>query len=162
MRLSAIVAMAENMVIGQNNALPWHLPQDLQHFKTLTMGKPVVMGRKTHTAIGKILPGRLNIILTRDVKFFVPEPGVIAHSVAQVLQMVQADAEVCIIGGSEIYKLFMPFLERIYMTLVHVQVSGDSYFPAFQPQEWRQLSNEYHRADTKHQYNYSFICWEKI
>jgi dihydrofolate reductase len=162
MKLAAIVAMTENRVIGKNNALPWHLPQDLQHFKRLTMGKPIIMGRKTYMAIGRVLPGRLNIILSRQQDLLIPTPAVLATTPTLAIALAQGATEALVIGGAEIYQLLLPQLERIYMTLVHTKLIGDSYFPELLPQEWHQNSNDYHPADSQHAYSYSFISWERL
>nr|AIA14776.1 Dihydrofolate reductase [uncultured bacterium] len=161
MPISAIVAMAENRVIGKNNQLPWRLPADLRHFKALTMGKPILMGRKTHESIGRVLPGRQNIITTRNTAFQVPE-ALVVHSLEAALKTLPETEEVMLIGGAELYRELFPKVQRIYMTLVHAEVEGDSYFPELKPSEWQQISCEDHEADQDNAYPYSFLVWERL
>lgn len=160
MLISAIVAMSENRVIGRNNQLPWRLPADLENFKKTTMGKPILMGRKTYESIGRILPGRENIIITRNPCFQVPGAKVF-HTPQAALQAVQQSPEVMVIGGSELYQVMFPLFKRIYMTLVHATVEGDSYFPELDLAEWVVLSRVEQVADEKNAYPYTFITWEK-
>jgi dihydrofolate reductase len=147
MKLSLIVAATTNNVIGRNNELPWHLPQDLKYFKSVTLGKPVIMGRKTFESIGKPLPGRTNIVVTRqkDWKF----SGVlVAESIEEALEVGQQfrneqqnlAEEVMVIGGAEIYRHALPLATKIYLTRINVQVNGDAYFPELPPSEWKLVS----------------------
>jgi len=159
-RLSAIVAMAENRVIGKNNQLPWHLPADLQHFKTLTTGHPIIMGRKTHESIGKPLPHRTNIIITRDPTYRA-NGCLIATSFEAALQHATATDEIFVIGGAEIYRHTLPYLQRIYLTIIHHAFEGDSFFPEFNSTEWKETARDYHAADEKNAYAYSFITLER-
>lgn len=161
MYISAIVAMAENRVIGRNNALPWRLPADLRHFKELTLGKPVLMGRKTHESIGRVLPGRRNIITTRNTTFEVPD-ALVVHSIEAALQTLSESDELMLIGGAELYRELLPRVQRIYMTVVHAEIEGDSYFPELKPAEWRQVNSEDHPADKDNAYPYSFVIWERV
>ena len=163
--ISAIFALSENRVIGINNRLPWHLPADLQHFKKTTSGHPVIMGRKTYDSIGKPLPHRTNIILTRDPAFQVPN-CLIAHSPEEALKKATAlpfssPQEIFIIGGAHIYEIMLPFISRIYMTIVHHTCDGDAYFPALNEQEWQETAREFHPADEKNAYAYSFVTLER-
>lgn len=160
MHLSAIVAMAENRVIGRNNRLPWRLPADMRYFKKITMGKPILMGRKTYESIGRVLPGRLNIIMTRNTNFQVPEARVV-HSLDAALQVVSEVEEAMVIGGAELYQALLLQIQRIYMTVVHAEIEGDQYFPMLDPKEWRQISSEAHQADAENVYAYSFVEWER-
>lgn len=158
MLISAIVALSENRAIGKNNQLPWHLPADLKHFKQITMGKAILMGRKTYQSIGRALPGRINIILTSD-KNFQAENCVIIHSIEQALQITQD--ELCVIGGAEIYQQMLPYIQRIYMTVVHHVVDGDTYFPELNPAEWKEIEKTDHEADEKNNYAYRFLLLER-
>lgn len=157
--LSAIVAMSENRVIGINNQLPWRLPADLNHFKTITTGHPIIMGRKTYESIGRPLPNRTNIILTRDHQFNATG-CLVAHSLADAIQHANDSEEIFIIGGAEIYKQCLVDVSRIYLTIVHNQFEGDAYFPAL-GDEWREVSRETHEADEKNGYGYSFVRLER-
>ena len=159
MPISMIVAMAENRVIGKNNPLPWHLPADLKHFKSITMSKPIVMGRKTYESIGRPLPGRTNIILTRNLNFNVPECEV--FSSPEKLLATYAAEEIIIIGGANIYSLFLPQANRLYLTRVHTHVDGDTFFPPIDEKEWHEVSREDFAPDGKNNYSYSFVVLER-
>lgn len=154
--VSAIVAMAENRVIGLNNQLPWHLPSDLTHFKQVTSGCTVLMGRKTFDSIGKPLPNRHNVILTRNRDFTAAGCAVV-HDVASAL----AFEDLFVIGGANIYALFWPHIQRLYLTLVHAEVAGDAVFPALDLKAWRLVSQENHTADAKNAFDYSFSLLER-
>lgn len=160
--ISAILAMSENRVIGLDNQLPWHLPADLKHFKTLTTGHPIIMGRKTYQAIGKALPNRTNIILTRDATFTAPD-CIVTTSAEEALESAKEieTVEIFIIGGAEIYKIFFPYIQRIYLTQIHQQFEGDTYFQALNPNEWREVARADHVADEKNPYAYSFVALER-
>ncbi|EKD72330.1 MAG: Dihydrofolate reductase [uncultured bacterium] len=160
MRISAIVAMSENRVIGKDNQLLWHLPADLQHFKQVTMGKPILMGRKTYQSIGRPLPGRCNIVMTHD-SAFVAEGCVIVDSMDAALAVVKESDEIFIIGGAIVYRQLLSFVQRIYMTVVHHEFAGDAFFPELNLAEWQETARERHAADEKHQYAFSFITWER-
>lgn len=162
MMLTAIAAMAENYTIGRHNQLPWHLPADLKHFKSITSGNTVLMGRKTFTSIGKPLPNRVNIVVTRDSDFQVAGCTV-APSIDKALEMAKnADTrEVFVIGGAEIYKQLLPKIDRIYLTIVHHEFDGDAYFPTLMPHEWKEISRERHPADVDNPYEYSFVMLER-
>ena len=161
--LSAIAAMAENRVIGKNNKMPWHLPADLKHFKAVTTGHPVLMGRKTYESIGKPLPNRTNIILTRDTHYTAPD-CVIVNNIETALSMAnELDMdEVFVIGGAEIYQILLPKIQRIYLTKIHFKVAGDAYFPELNMAEWKKMNSEDHQADVNNAYDYSFIVLERI
>ena len=159
MKLSLVVALSQNKVIGLQNRLPWHLPADLQHFKKLTWGKPILMGRKTFEAIGKPLPGRENLILSQDRAYQAPGCTVI-HSVEQALE--HASAELMIIGGAQIYALFLPLADCIYLTEVMTEVAGDTYFPPINPKEWQVISQEHFPADEKNAYAYCFRVLDRV
>lgn len=156
-----VVALAENNVIGDNNQLIWHLPADLQFFKKITMGKPIVMGRKTFLSIGKPLPGRSNIVITRDKNFSISGLEIF-HSVEEVLASFDTQQEVMIIGGAEIYRQFLPSVSRLYITRVHEKFSGDTFFPQFDYSEWKLISSEFHAKDEKNIYDFTFEFYERI
>ena len=166
MKISLIAAMAKNRVIGLNNTMPWHLPADLAHFKALTLNKPIIMGRKTYLSIGRVLPGRKNIILTRDKNFHV-EGGFCAQTIEQALQHAGDDqeiavAEVVVIGGAEIYQQFIEKATCLYLTLIDLDTKGDTYFPDYnRKHSWRVHSKKSHKADEKNLHDYEFICLEK-
>mgnify|MGYP001814615012 FL=1 len=160
MKLSLIAAMAENRVIGHENRLPWHLPADLQHFKTITLGKPVLMGRKTWESIGRPLPGRTNIVITRDADY-VAEGCVVAHSLEEAVRAAGEAAEVMVIGGAQLYRQALPLADTLYLTLVHAEIQGDTRFPAWQPGEWRETARSDHEADDRNPHAYSFITLER-
>ncbi|MHC2993313.1 dihydrofolate reductase [Pontibacter sp. HJ8] len=156
--IAIVVAIADNHVIGKDNQLIWHLPADLRHFKQKTMGHPMIMGRKTFDSIGKPLPGRTTIIVTRQQNF--EAAGcLVAHTVQEAIDMGrELDTEqVSIVGGAEIYKQAMPFVDTLYLTRVHHTFEGDTYFPELPEKEWQQISAEHHESDEKNRYSYSFI-----
>ena len=161
MRLALIAAMAGNRVIGRANQLPWRLSADLRHFKALTMGKPVIMGRNTYESIGKPLPGRSNIVVTRDARYRAPGCQVV-HSLEQALQAAAGHAEVLVIGGAELYRQTLQRADRLYLTLVKAEVQGDVLFPELDWSRWRELQRESHRADASNEYDYDFVVLERI
>lgn len=158
--LFIIAAMDKNQVIGKNNTLPWHLPADLKHFKKVTMGKPIIMGRKTFESIGKPLPGRQNIILTRDKNYHATGCSII-HSIDEINKHTDAE-EIFVIGGSEIFNQLLPFAQKLYLTFIDAQFDGESYFPKWQKNEWHEIYREDHLADEQNKYNYSFVTYEKL
>lgn len=160
MKISIVAAIAKNRVIGKNNRLPWRLPRDMQHFREVTTGKPVIMGRKTFESIGKALPGRKNIILTRDSNFRA-EGCVVVHSVEEALAAAEGTQEIMVIGGAEIYKAFLPRAERMYLTEIHADFEGDTYFPEYDPDEWQEKERQDFPADTENPYQYSFVVFER-
>lgn len=159
MTVSAVVAIAENNAIGKNNQLLWHLPNDLKHFKQITSGHTVIMGRKTYESVGKPLPNRRNIIITRQ-KISIPGCEVVG-SVEEALSLCSAEQEVFIVGGAEIYRLAMPLTDRIYLTIVHREFEADAYFPAINKAEWMETEREEHGTDEKHNIPYSFITLQR-
>jgi len=161
MQLSIIVAMDRNRVIGKGDTLPWHISSDLKNFKKITMGKPIVMGRKTHESIGRPLPGRENIILTRD-KIYKTEGCTVLHSMEEIFEHCKDVDEVMITGGSEIYKLSLEQASRLYLTEVHTEIEGDTYFPEFDRDEWDEVSREDFEADEKNEFDYSFVLLERV
>jgi dihydrofolate reductase len=158
--VSMIVAMAQNGVIGRDNTLPWRLPEDLRRFKAITMGKSILMGRKTFESIGKALPGRLNFVLTRD-RDWRADGVVVVNSVEEALRKVRGTDELIAIGGAEIYRLFMPFARRIYLTQVHAEIEGDTVFPDFDPTQWVDVEYTEHPADEKNVYDVTFMTLER-
>lgn len=161
MLLSLIVAMADNRVIGRDNRLPWHLPADLKHFKALTMGKPVLMGRLTWESIGRPLPGRRNVVITRDRHYRASGCEVVG-SVAEALHRLAASKEVMVIGGARLYEQTLPVADRLYITYIHADFDGDVRFPEFSPAEWRELAREDHGTDEKQPYAYSFVTLARV
>jgi dihydrofolate reductase len=158
--MALIVAMAENGVIGNSNQLPWHLPADLKHFKALTMGKPMLMGRKTFDSIGKALPGRRNLVMTRGQP--IEAPGVeTVPSVDAALAATRDADELLVIGGAELFRLCLPDAQRIYLTRVHAPIVGDIRFPDVDWNEWRCLERATHPADEKNAYSMTFFTLER-
>lgn len=165
MRLSIIVAAAENGAIGRDNALPWHLPGDLAYFRRVTMGKPVVMGRKTFESIGRPLPGRTNIVITRDRSW--RHEGVHALASLEQALVLAADVavadgadELMVIGGAEIYAAALPLAARVYLTEVHAEIEGDVFFPELDRADWREVSRERQPA-AEGGHDYSFVVLER-
>jgi dihydrofolate reductase len=157
--ISLIVAMAQNGVIGRDNTLPWRLPADLKRFKAFTLGKTVLMGRKTFESIGRPLPGRDNLVLTRDRRWFA-SGVIVVHSVEAALAQAGVN-ELVAIGGAQIYRLLMPFARRIYLTHVHADVPGDTFFPDFDPTQWDDVECRMHPADEEHAYPVTFVTLER-
>lgn len=160
MILSIIVAMDEQNVIGLNGDLPWRLSADLQNFKKITMGKPIIMGRKTHESIGRPLPGRENIIITRQVDY--TSPGcTVMHSIEEVLANYQEHEELMMMGGAELYEQTIKLAQRIYLTRVHASVKGDTWFPEFDLAEWNEVHNEQFNQDERNEYAFSYKILER-
>ena len=160
--LSLIVAASENNVIGVNNHLPWHLPVDMKYFKDTTMGKPIVMGRKSFEELGRVLPGRPNIAITRQKGY--EKPGLyVVSSLEEGIEKAKSfgTEEMFITGGGEIFKLAVKIVDRMYITRVHAEVDGDTYFPSFDPAEWDLVKNERHEKDEKHAYALTFQVWDR-
>ena len=161
MKVSIIVAMAANGVIGRDNQLPWHLPADLRHFKQTTMGKPILMGRKTWESIGRPLPGRLNIVITRDSTYSAAGCEVVNSIDAAITAAGERD-EVMVIGGAELYRQVLPYTDTIYLTRIHEAFEGDTRFPEIRNTEWHQVERVDHEADEKNSHDYSFIRLERV
>lgn len=155
--ISLIAAVSENNVIGNKGKIPWHLPRDFKHFKETTMGHPIVMGRKTFESIGKPLPGRQNIILTRQKDFSVEGCSVI-HSTSELPQI---DDEIFIIGGAEIYSQFLSQADKIYLTKVHTEVTGDTLFPSLTAEQWQLVTSERHPKDEKNNFDITLETYER-
>jgi dihydrofolate reductase len=156
MTLSIIVAASENNVIGAGNQLPWRLPDDLKRFKALSLGKPVVMGRKTFEAIGRPLSGRTNIVVSRQPGLRV-EGCTVVGSLQAALEVEQAAPEIVVIGGAEIYRQALPLTSTVHLTRVHVSVPGDAFFPELDPAQWSRTAVEHHAADGRHAHAFSFM-----
>jgi len=158
--ISIIVAASANNVIGAEGDLPWRLSDDLKRFKAITMGKPIVMGRKTWDSIGRPLPGRQNIVITRQADFVAEGCDVVASADEAIAATAGAE-EVMVIGGSQVYSLFLPGAERLYLTRVHTEVSGDAFFPQINESHWRLVKDEPHSADDRNAFDYSFRIYER-
>ncbi|KMQ73701.1 dihydrofolate reductase [Marinobacter subterrani] len=168
MRKALIVAMSRNRVIGRNNNLPWYLPGDLRYFKQATMGKPIIMGRKTWDSIGRPLPGRMNVVISRNETWEAPTGTVAAKSLQEALVKAEAQAEleggdeVMIIGGGQIYAEALPMVDRMYVTLVHAEVEGDAFFPEVNWEEWEEIGREDFSASDNNPYDYSFVVYQRL
>jgi dihydrofolate reductase len=160
MRLSLVVAVARNGVIGRDNQLPWRLPDDLAYFKRVTMGHPVVMGRRTWQSIGKPLPGRTNIVVTHDPGFRAPG-CVVAHSLDEAWRAAQGADEACVIGGTSLFAETLPLADVIHLTEVEADVEGDTYFPQFDRSAWKETEVERHAADARHAYPFRIVRLER-
>ena len=159
-RLSIIVAMDENRLIGAGNALPWHLPADLAFFRRTTLGKPVIMGRKTHQSIGRPLPGRRNIVVSRNARLETPGCE-LADGLEAALALCRGDDEAMLIGGAELYRQGLPLASRMYITLIHACFSGDAWFPAFDASQWRIEWQRDFDADEANSSPYSLLCYTR-
>jgi dihydrofolate reductase len=155
--LSLVAALDRDYAIGRDNALPWHLPDDLKRFKALTLGKPVLMGRRTAESLGRALPGRRNLVLTRSGR--APFEGMEAFAtLAQALAAVGDAPETCVIGGGAVFAETLPLAERMHLTWVDTRVDGaDAWFPRFDPREWRETAREAHPADTRNAFAHAFV-----
>jgi len=160
--ISLVVAVSENNMIGKNNQLLWHLPNDLKFFKNTTWGGVVIMGRKTFESVNKPLPGRTNIVITKQPDWNA-ENVIVASSISDAIQKAKNlnFKEIFIIGGGEIYKESLSIAHKIYLTRVHTSIEGDTFFPALQSEEWKLMSNKDFTADEKHAFGYSFQVWVK-
>lgn len=158
--ISTIVAMAENRVIGIENRLPWHLPGDMKWFRRHTLGKPIVMGRKTFESLGRPLPERTNIVVTGDANYQAPG-AVVVCSIDAALAAAGDVPEVMIIGGESFYRQLLPRSDRLYLTLVHAAVEGDAWFPEFDWKQWREVERSDFDADDKNPYAYSFLILQR-
>ena len=160
MRLSLIVAMDTGGVIGRDGGLPWRLQADLRNFKRITLGKPIVMGRKTWESIGRPLPGRKNIVLTRDTTW-AAEGALVARDAEQALCLAGDAEELMVIGGAEVYRLFLPRADRIYLTEVGDRVAGDTHFPEWDRDEFEEVSREEHAADEQNAHAFTFLVLDR-
>ncbi len=158
--INIVVAASTNNVIGVAGDLPWHLSDDLKRFKALTMGKPIVMGRKTFESIGRALPGRQNIVITTQAEFAADGCDIVSSPAAAIAAAAHA-AEVMIIGGGEIYRLFLPLADRIYLTRVKVDLEGDTIFPALDESDWLEMAREEHSADESNDYDFAILTYSR-
>ncbi|VAW88936.1 Dihydrofolate reductase [hydrothermal vent metagenome] len=158
--LSLIAAMASNRVIGINNTLPWHLPADFKHFKAVTMGKPILMGRKTYESIGRPLPGRKNIIITHNTSYSA-QGCIVVNSIDEALAQTKDDAEVMVIGGASFYQQTLPIAQRIYLTIIHHEFEGDTHFIELDNTTWKEIDRLDYEPDEKNSYPYSFLTLER-
>ena len=166
MKLVLIAAYAQNRVVGINNQLPWHLPEDLKYFKRTTTGKAIIMGRKTYESIGRPLPNRTNIVITRNNEFSADGVKVVssleaAIELAQEVNFINGVDEVMVIGGASIYEAALPKADRLYLTHVHADVKGDAYFPEFDLSLWSQVSCDDYQASEGNPYDYSFAVYDR-
>lgn len=160
MPLSIIAAVARNRVIGVENRLPWHLPADLKHFKSLTLGKPILMGRKTFESIGKALPGRRNIVISHNSHYLAPECEVVS-SLAGALSLTTNDQEVMLIGGAQLFEQALAQADYLYLTLIHHDFLGDTYFPEWDHSAWKEIMRVDCAAHCDNPYPYSFLTFQR-
>ena len=160
-RLSLIAAMGTNRVIGANGAIPWRLPNELQLFKRITMGHHIIMGRKTWESIGRLLPGRTTVIVTRQNNYAVPG-AIIADTLVDAIGKCANDEEIFVIGGGELYREALPKADRLYLTVVDATPEGDTRMPEINSDEWREVSSENHAADDKHAHDYCFSVYDRL
>lgn len=162
MNISIIAAVSQNNVIGIKNSLPWKLPADMKHFREITLGKPVIMGDKTFESIGRPLPKRINVVLSFNKNYNAPG-CIVVHSVQEAMDVAkQENKEIMIIGGASIYKQFLPLANKMYLTFIHADFEGDTYFPEYNKNEWKEINRIDHQIDEKNSYPYSFVELEKI
>ena len=154
--LSIIAALSENGVIGRDNRLPWHMPADLAHFKRLTMGKPIIMGRRTWESLPGLLPHRTHVVITRDRTYSV-DGGHLVHSPEEAFALVGDAEEMMVVGGAKLYAQTIPLASRMYLTLIHGNFDGDTVFPDFDAVDWKEVSRERHAADGHNAYDYTFL-----
>jgi dihydrofolate reductase len=159
-RISLIVAMARNRVIGADNKIPWHLPNELKLFKSLTMGHHIVMGRRTYESINRLLPGRTTVIVTRQSDYSVPG-AIVAHSVREALDACRGDDEIFVIGGADIFRETLPLADRIYLTVVDAEPQGDVFMPDMEMDEWEETSAQAFVPDEKHAHAYRFTVYDR-
>ncbi len=163
MKVSLIAALDRNRGIGRDNELPWHLPDDLKHFKALTVGKPVLMGRKTAQSLGRALPGRTNLVMSRQGT--APFAGMqVVESLPQAVAVAETEGanELCVIGGGEIYALLLGQATDLYLTWVDTEVEADTRFPAFDPGDWQEVDSQQHPADERHAFAFRFVHYRRI
>jgi len=166
MKIVLIAAFAQNRVVGINNTLPWHLPEDLKYFKRTTSGKAIIMGRKTYDSIGRPLPNRTNIVISRNSDFHAEGVRVVASleaaiELAKEVNFINDVQEVMVIGGASIYEAALPIADRLYLTHVHAEIEGDAYFPEVNFKQWLEVSREDYQASDKNPYDYSFVVYDK-
>ena len=159
--ISMICAMDRNSLIGANNRMPWHLSADMQYFKRVTMGKPMIMGRKTWESLGRVLPGRRHIVITRRAGYGA-EGIEVVNSVDAAVALIKTAEEAMVIGGAQIYEQLLPAAQRLYLTCIDAEFEGDTWFPEIDPTQWRKVSSETHLADEKNPYDYRFEVYERL
>ncbi|MFK5970364.1 MAG: dihydrofolate reductase [Candidatus Marithrix sp.] len=159
--LTLSVAMDENGLIGTNNNLPWYLPADLKHFRTITMGKPIIMGRKTYESIGHPLKGRLSIIVSNNPNLTINNCQVF-NRLDEILEFSHNYNEAIVIGGVAIYTMLLPYVQRMYITRIHAKFTGDTYFPEYPAEQWQEIERQNCPADEKNHYSYSFTILERL
>lgn len=154
--------MAKNRVIGQDNKMPWHLPADLKHFKAVTLGKPVIMGRLTYESIGKALPGRENIVISRQQDYQL-EDAIVVSSCDAAIELAQKNSDdVMVIGGGTVYRAFLPQATHLYLTFIDLEVAGDTHFPDWlEVGQWQQTAHEAFTQNEKNPYNFEFVTFER-
>lgn len=158
-RISIIAALDEKGGLGKNNQLLCHLPADLKHFKTLTLGKPIIMGRKTFQSIGKALPGRKNIVLSKQQ--LVLDQAHVVQSMQEALAMTQSFDEVMIIGGAQLFYEALPLTDRLYLTIVHAALDADTFFPPWDPAHWKCANRSFYEKDERNMYDMTFVCYDR-
>lgn len=162
MRLSLIAAISENRVIARGGEIPWRIPADMKYFKATTMGKPIIMGRKTFDTLGKPLPGRFNIVMSNDKSFQAQGAEVVLDFPTALERADRCESdEIMVIGGGEIYELALPLADRIYLTEVHAKVEGDTYFPDLSTNDWREVSRDFLKKRNDATYDCSFVILER-
>lgn len=157
-KLSIIVAVAKNRVIGINNTLPWHLPEDLKRFRALTMGHHIIMGRKTYESLGRLLPGRITVIVTRNKDYKV-EGALVANSLEAAITLCKDDDEIFLIGGAELYQDGLKLSDKLYITELDLQVDGDAHFPQYPAEQWQQVSREAHTSEQG--LSFSYVTYQR-
>ena len=162
MIISQIVAVSLNNVIGVNNGLPWDMPSDMAYFKAKTLGHHIVMGRRNYEAEGKALPGRVNIVLTRNTGYKIPD-GIVVHRIEEAIDIARnaGETELFIVGGEQIYRLAMPFTDRIYLTRIHTVVEGDTFYPELDEKVWKEISRISNKKDQRNPFDYDFLVYER-
>ena len=160
--LSIIVAKAKNNIIGKNNSLVWHLPEDLKHFRKLTTGHTIIMGRKTFESLGRVLPDRKHIIFSQNPDFKVNDENVeVVHSLLQIQGLIEGEEEAFVIGGAMIYNFLMPYVKKMYVTQINEEFEGDAFFPKIDEKVWRKTSEEKGIKDEENKLDYEFITYER-
>ena len=159
--LSIIAAQSENGVIGRDNKLPWHMPADLAHFKRLTMGKPIIMGRRTWESLPGLLPHRTHVVVTRD-RDYIAEGGFVVHSLGEAIEFAGDADEMMVVGGANLYAQTLPLASRMYLTVIHNCFDGDTVFPGYETADWHEVSREYHDADKRNSHAYSFVVLQRV
>ena len=160
MTISFVVAMSKNRVIGNKGTIPWDMPADFRYMRKITDGKPLIMGRKTHESIGKPLPNRKNIILTRDTSYK-SEGCVVVHTQEDALKEASSFPEIIIFGGEGIYKMFLEKADKLYLTIIDTELEGDTFFPEYDKDEWKPIFHEKHNKDAENPYDYEFLTLER-